>query len=293
MGGGIDLHIHSEKSSDGELSPFNIIDLAKKKGLKAISIADHDTVDSYPEALHFGQEAGLEIIPSLELTTVFDKREFHLLFPFVDWASRFVADLVDTVSEKRREEARERVSKLQVLGFDISWEDVLEQAGPYPPLGVTIASVLLKKKEGSDDPAFRKYFDGNNRLFAPYLFYKDFFMDGKPAAVPRRNIDLLDVLDTSHKTRGTPVLAHPGAYFQRTKQKDLKTLKERGLIGLEVFTPYHDAALTEFYTSMAEELDLVPTAGSDFHGKIKPHIVLGSLEDGGYWMVEELRKRRP
>ena len=55
---------------------------------------------------------------------------------------------------------------------------------------------------------------------------------------------------------------------------------------------HHEASQIEFYKRMAEELDLIPTAGSDFHGRIKPHIPFGSIKDGEYWMVEELRKRK-
>jgi len=79
----VDLHIHSNKSSDGDFSPFHIIQLSKKNKLRAISIADHDTVAAYPEALELGEEEGIEVIPSLELTTLFGDREFHLLLPLL------------------------------------------------------------------------------------------------------------------------------------------------------------------------------------------------------------------
>ena len=117
-------------------------------------------------------------------------------------------------------------------------------------------------------------------------------MEGKPASVPRRNVSLLDILQLAPQTKGVPVLAHPGAYFQNTQKEDLKKLKAEGLVGVEVFTSYHNASETAFYKDAAEKLDLVPTAGSDFHGTIKPHIPFGSLKGGEYWMVEELRKRR-
>ena len=288
----IDLHIHSDRSSDGDYSPEHIVNLAKKANLRAISIADHDTVDAYPETIQFGEKNNVEIIPSLELTTLFEGREFHLLCPFIDWKSEILVDLVREVAERRRREARERVEKLQNLGFDISWEEVLHASDPYPPLGVTIAQLILNKAEKNKTPGFSPYLDGENKQFAPYHFYKNYFMEGKPASVPRRNVDLLTVLDKILSTGGVPVVAHPGAYFQSTKKEDLIRLKERGLKGLEVYSSYHDAEQKSLYKSIAEELDLVPTAGSDFHGSIKPHIQFGELDEGGYWMVEELKKRR-
>lgn len=293
MGDRIDLHIHSDRSSDGELTPARIIHLAKEAGLRAISIADHDTVSAYPEAVRFGQEEGVEVIPSLELTTLFDGREFHLLLPFVDWRSDVLNTLVEEVAERRRREGKARVLKLQSLGFDITWDEVLQASDPFPPLGVTIAQVILKKAEERGDKKFNKYLKGENRQFAPYHFYRDFFMEGKPASVPRQNVFLLDVLKKVPSTGGVAVVAHPGAYFQGADREDLAKLKESGLSGLEVYSSYHDMELKLFYMGIAEDLDLVPTAGSDFHGAIKPHVPFGGIEEGRYWMVEELKKRRP
>jgi predicted metal-dependent phosphoesterase TrpH len=293
MSSTIDLHIHSNKSSDGDFSPFRIVQLAQEKKLKAISISDHDTVAAYPDALRFGEKAGVEIIPSMELTTIFEEREFHLLLPFVDWKSKIVSDLIFQVAERRRKEAKERVEKLRGLGFDITWREVRKESGPFPPLGVTIAQILLRKADKKKNGTLKKYLEGENRLFAPYQFYKDYFMEGKPASVPRRNLSILDVLEIIPQTGAVPVLAHPGAYFQRVAKKDLEVLKKKGIQGLEVYTSYHTPEQTESYNKMALELDLVPTAGSDFHGTIKPNVPFGFLNHGGYWMVEELKKRRP
>jgi len=292
MPSSIDLHIHSSKSSDGDFSPFHIVQLAKEKKMKAISIADHDTVAAYPETLRYGKEAGVEIIPSMELTTLFERREFHLLLPFVDWKSKMLSDLISQVAKRREKEARERIKKLQKIGFDITWKEVRKEAGPFPPLGVTIAQVLLRKAEKDKTSTLGKYLEEKMRPMAPYHFYKDYFMEGKPASVPRQNVNILTVLETIHQTGAVPVLAHPGAYFQNVKKQDLVVLKERGLQGLEVYTSYHSSEQSALFRQMAKDLDLVSTAGSDFHGTIKPHIPFGSMKQGGYWMVEELRKRR-
>ncbi len=289
----IDLHVHSDQSSDGEFSPSQLIRLAKDKGLKALAISDHDTVAAFPQAIAIGRDSGLEVIPSMELTTLYDDREFHLLLPFVDWRRKIVKDLTGQVSARRFQEAKERVEKLQDLGFQITWKDVLKESGDHPPLGVTIAQALLKKAEANGDSKLRIYFKEQNRIYAPYLFYRDYFAEGRPAAVPHRNISLIDVLHMVGQTGGVPVLAHPGASFQKVTREDLSALKKARLQGLEVYSSYHDSVTAEFFRAMAEEFDLVPTAGSDFHGRIKPKVKLGAIANGGYWMVEELKKRRP
>ncbi len=293
MPGPVDLHIHSCNSSDGDFTPFHLVRLAQEQGFAAISISDHDTTAAYPETLRHGEKMGVEIIPSVELTTLFDKREFHLLLPFIDWNSKVLGDLVARVAEGRILEAKARVAKLQTLGFDLQWEEVWKASAPFSPLGVTIAQVLLEKGKKAEDPALIKYYASENAMSAPYAFYKDFFAEGKPAFVPRQNIALLEVLKMVPETGGVPVLAHPGAPFQQVTRTDLSLLREHGLEGLEVFTTYHDESQIQQYRAWAIDFDLVATAGSDFHGSIKPHIPFGRIQDGDMRMVENLKQRRP
>jgi predicted metal-dependent phosphoesterase TrpH len=152
--------------------------------------------------------------------------------------------------------------------------------------------VLLDKESSGENIALKKYLEGSNRTYGPYLFYRDYFMEGKPAFVPKRHIQLTEVLDLAPQTGGVPVLAHPGAYFEQATREDLVLLRERGLRGLEVYTSYHSHDKVNFYRELAEDLGLVPTAGSDFHGAIKPHIPFGFIRSGEYWMVERLRKQK-
>ncbi len=290
--GYIDLHIHSNKSSDGDLTPFEICKIAKEKNLKAISIADHDTLQAYPEALLAGKKFGIEVIPNIELTTSFQGREFHLLLPFIDWTNKEFYEILNKVNNQRVQEAKRRVEKLMELGFDISWEEVQKKVKSHPPLGVVIAKILLDKEAKKKNSPLHKYLEGEKKSFAPYRFYQDYFTEGKPAYFPKIQIDIRKAIKEGKRYKAVPVLAHPGSYFQKATEKDILQLKEEGLVGLEVFTFYHTPEQTNYYLEIAKKLDLVPTTGSDFHGRIKPHIRIGELKEGGYWMIEELRKRR-
>jgi len=292
MNGRVDLHVHSNRSCDGDFSPAELVGFAREKGLRAMSIADHDTVAAYPEALELGRAAGVEVIPGLELTTLYDGREFHLLLPFVDWESPAVAALVARQERSRTEEAMERVEKLRRLGFAISWEDVRERTNGTPPLGVKIAQILLDKPENARNPVLEFFYREENRGAGPYFFYREFFTEGKPAYVPKRFVGLLDALAEAPAAGGVPVLSHPGAYFQRTTRDDARALRANGLAGLEVYTSYHTPEQVGLYRAMAEDFDLVATAGSDFHGRIKPHVQFGALAEGDYGMVERLRRRK-
>ena len=292
MSGRVDLHVHSNKSSDGDHAPAELAGFARDHGLRAFSIADHDTVAAYPEAIEDGRRAGVEVIPGIELTTLYGGREFHLLLPLVDWTSPALARIIEGQTECRMHETRERVARIQALGFTLTMAEIEAKSKGAPPLGVKIAQVLLENPENVGNPALELYYRPENRRYGPYMFYGDFFAEGKPAFVPKTFVALLDVLAAAPATGGAPVLSHPGAYFQRTTAEDARELKSRGLIGLEVYTFYHTPEQTAFYKDMAAELDLVATAGSDFHGRIKPHVAFGALAQGDYGMVEELRARR-
>ena len=292
MSGRVDLPVHSHQSCDGDFSPAELVGFARMNDMRAISIADHDTVAAYPEALESGRAAGVEVIPSIEVTTIFGGREFHLLLPFVDWTSPAVGRIVDRQTECREIETRERVDRIRELGFALTMEEIAERSNGVPALGVKIAQILLENPENARNPALELFYRPENRGHAPYLFYKEYFAEGKPAYVPKKFIECLEVLDAAPATGGAPVLAHPGAYFQRTTAADARVLKERGLLGMEVYNFYHSAEQTAFYRELAAELDLVATAGSDFHGRIKPHVAFGALADGDYGMVERLKGRR-
>jgi hypothetical protein len=292
MSGRVDFHVHSNRSSDGDFSPAELVGFAREHGMQAISIADHDTVAAYPEAVELGRQAGVEVIPGIELTTLFGGREFHVLLPLLDWTSPALARIIEGQTACRMNETRERVEKVRALGIAVTMDEVEAKSNGAPPLGVKIAQILLEKPESERNPALERYYRPDNRPYAPYMFYSDYFAEGKPAFVPKKFVALTDVLEAAPATGGAPVLSHPGAYFQRTTAEDARELKARGLLGLEVYTFYHTAEQTAFYRGLAEELDLVATAGSDFHGRIKPHVAFGALPEGDYGMVERLRARR-
>jgi predicted metal-dependent phosphoesterase TrpH len=286
MSGRVDLHVHSNRSSDGDFTPAELVGFAREHGMRAISIADHDTVAAYPEAIEEGRKAGIEVIPGIELTTLYGGREFHVLLPLVDWTSPALGEIIAGQAECRRREGRARAARIRELGFTLTMDEIEAKSNGAPPLGVKIAQILLENPANQANPALERYYRPANRRYAPYMFYGDYFAEGKPAYVPKTFISLADVLEAAPATGGAPVLSHPGAYFQRTTAEDARDLKARGLLGMEVYTFYHTPEQTAFYE------ELVATAGSDFHGRIKPHVAFGALPQGDYGMVEALRTRR-
>jgi 3',5'-nucleoside bisphosphate phosphatase len=291
--GPVDFHIHSTFSSDGDFSPRQLAVMARENGFAAYCISDHDTVAAYPQAVEDGLAEGVEVVPSMEVTTLYQGREFHCLLPLLDWTHPIVDHIARYVSDARWVEARERVELLRTkAGLDITWAEVEVKAGTTPPLGVFIAQVVLERPASRRHPKLAKYYDVGRVPRPLQQFYVDFFTLDKEAYVPKRHIPLYEVLETAPASGAVPVLSHPGAYFQNATPEDLKDLRDHGLEGLEVFTSYHDEDQTRFFEAQARALDLVATAGSDFHGQVKPHVPFGLIKDGHYGMIDALRKRR-
>lgn len=282
----IDLHIHSNKSSDGDLSVKEIVELSSGK-LRAISIADHDTLDAYPEALEIGSQKNVEVIQSVEITTHFNGRELHILSPFVEREGEIV-ELLGSLKKGRMFLAEKRIKKLQEIGFSIKIDDVLSHSPDAIPIGTAIARVLFMRQP--DHPLLKKYLDEPAK--APYRFYKDYFEQGGPAYVPFNYVSTEEAIEAVINSGGVPVLAHPGASFCKVGRDDLLYLKSKGLEGVEVWTSYHSPEKKLFYYELAKELDLIPTPGSDFHGSIKPHVPFASIDEGDYSVVEMLNERR-
>lgn len=286
-----DLHIHSIYSPDGEFPPEEIISLAQKAGLSAISITDHDTTDAYEELKDY--EGEIEVIPGVEMTTNLGEMSVHLLGYLMDPFNSKLIYILEKLEKARREQSKLRAKKLRSIGFKFTDEDVEKYARGRVAVGPIFGMAILNDPRNDDDPRLIPYRKGGERSTAPYyLFDKDFLQDGKPAFVPIDRISTVDAIHLLRDIGGAPVLAHPSEKFSAVDDKDLiHQLKEEGLIGIEVWCGYHTREDETSFFQLSRELELIPTAGSDFHGPaVKPHIKLGEVGVGNYQTVEKLRE---
>ncbi len=274
----VDLHIHSKFSSDGELPPEKIADELKRLDYYAFSITDHDSMGAYPEIVKYAQKIGLEVVPGVEITTGYRGRETHLLGYFL--SPQDGREVLSPIVKSRLELTRKRIEKLQKLGYDINFEEVIEKSTPAPPTAPIIIELLMErhpeKFSGMQDPIRE--------------FYRAHFLPGGPAYVERVYVPIEKMIEKLLEKGAVPVLAHPGAYTP-IEEEDIAYLKKAGLQGIEVKNTYHNKAQEEFYGKMAEKYSLAPTCGTDFHGKRKPSVHLGDVFCG-YEVVEELKSRR-
>lgn len=287
----VDLHVHTSYSDDADHTPQEIINKAKAKGLACIAITDHNTTAAIEEAIKLGSRSDMEIVPGIELDTNFQEKNLHILGYYLNWRSPEIDELLGGLKAAQQEQFQKRIDKLQELGFQITAEEVLAEAeGLSHPPGGLIAEVLLSKAGKQPDKRLKPYLTGNKSNQPYFNFYLDYFKQGGKAYVPcwkpssQRAIEVIDNLG------GVPVLAHPGATLGQEDKKLISELSALGLKGIEAYSTYHQQREVEFFKQIAAENDLLITAGSDFHGKLKPEIELGEIEGNNYAVVEKLKK---
>jgi predicted metal-dependent phosphoesterase TrpH len=267
----IDLHSHTN-ASDGTLTPAELIALAKRNKLEALAITDHDTFEGYDAALPIANTAGFDLVRGIELNSrllldgATQPRFVHVLvyFPSNQPTREFHNWLAQQRAE-RRERNEKLVKSLQEAGVDITLAEV-EARGRTLTGRPHFARVLVEKGYAANfDEAFRKYLG-----------------EEAPSYVERDSFTTEEVIKFAREGGGLPVVAHPIRIgMQRATERDvLKRFKQSGLVGLEVYHSEHPPSLQTYYRQLADELQLLPTGGSDFHGAVKPDIDLGSGRDG-------------
>jgi 3',5'-nucleoside bisphosphate phosphatase len=263
----IDLHIHST-ASDGSLRPSEILALAQKLNIAAISITDHDTLEGSINALSCGIPPSVKFLTGVEIgadppDSFSLSGSFHILGYAVGVHH---PDLNQTLSKlkKSRENRNPRILKLlSGLGIEITFDELRNLAEDSQLGRPHIASLMVKKG----------YVPSIDAAFDQYLGH------GKPAYVDRFRFGCEDTIRIILDAGGIPVLAHP--MLLGIKQKDIfedliAVLTEMGMRGIEVYYPEHTRDLVAYYNRLAHRHDLLITGGTDFHGDIKPEIKMGS-----------------
>jgi predicted metal-dependent phosphoesterase TrpH len=259
----IDLHIHST-ASDGSYKPAEVVRLAKAVGLAAISLTDHDTIDGLPEAIQAGAAMGLEVIPGVEISAEFAGGDsMHILGYFVDYLDGRLDERLAVLKRARAQRNPKIIAKLNALGIPITNAQVEQISGGGQVGRPHIARALL---ESGYVRSFQEAFD-------------IYLRKGGLAFVPKFRFPPVEALAMIKEAQGIPVLAHPFTLGLNSRglKELLQELKALGLAGLEVYYADHTPEMEALYLSLARELGLLVTGGSDFHGLNKPEVTLGTF----------------
>jgi len=269
----IDLHIHTT-ASDGTLTPAQVVREAARAGLSVIAIADHDTTDGVPEALEAGRDAGIVVIPAVEVSTTAPEGDAHILGYWMEFEDPRFQSFLRRPREERPQRIAAMCAKLNALGVSVDPADVYREAGGRETVGRPhLARVLLERGYvASMDDAFRLYLGR-----------------GKPGYAERFKNSARDAIRTIQACGGIPVLAHPGL-DERPGLVD--SLIREGILGLEVYCPDHGPEDTERFRALAERHGLFATGGSDYHGEmLEKSFRLGDLRVP-YSCYERLKEAR-
>ena len=268
----VDLHMHST-ASDGSVAPADVVAAAQRAGLAAIALTDHDTVDGVAEAQHAGDLLGVRVVAGVELSAIDDGDEIHVLGLHLTHPEH-IASALDELKETRRERARTTVERLNALGIPVTLEAVFAAAGDGAVGRPHVAKALVAGGWARD---FREAFDR-------------WLGTGRPACVEKRTVTFEEAARLIHEAGGISVYAHPGGDASRAVLEELASL---GLDSVEVLHPSHTADEIVRLATLTDELGLLPSGGSDWHGAAEGYRALGSMKVREEWLArQDARVRR-
>ncbi len=257
-----DFHTHTDVS-DGSLSPSALVRKAKREGLRLIAITDHDNIDGIPEAVETGRKIGIDVIPGVEISIDF-KATMHMCGYFIDITDTQLRKALKFVQDARRDRNPQIIDKLNKLGMDVRIEDVKKHAGRDQIGRPHFAKALIEKG----------YVTTKEEAFEKYL------AKGRPAYVDKKRLDREKAVKTILDAGGTAVLAHPKQLRLDTAKEYRKLfmeMKELGVSGIEAYSSCHTEDENKMFREIADELGMLVTGGSDFHGDTKQDVELGEF----------------
>ncbi len=267
----IDLHMHST-FSDGLKTPTELVEMAKRKALAAISLTDHDCLDGLNEALAAGRENGVEVLSGVELSSEFGGRDLHILGYGVDPDHDEFQKILKRFRDTRHARGLKIVEKLNAIGVSIDPADVIKKSGGGALGRPHIAAVMVEKGiVSTPGEAFEKY-----------------IAEGGPAYVPKYKMSPPEAIEHIRMAGGLAFMAHPGIFLEDIEE--FYVLMKEEFDGVEVYHPRHGAKIIRKLTAIAEQHDLLISGGSDYHGFTSRDLPPGALNIS-YDVLAKIKER--
>ena len=258
-----DLHVHTT-ASDGSLNAKQIVAEAKRIGLTTMAITDHDTIGNVKECIEEGKKQGIRIIAGVELSAEVDSGKMHILGYCIDPDNNEFNIVMKMLREAREERNKNIIEALKCLfKIEISLEDVKKYAKGDTVGKPHIAAAIVEKGYCSDIETVFKKILGKKCL----------------NGIERKKLPPRTCIELINKAGGIAVLAHPNS-LKLTNEKTfakIKELQRYGLVGIEAYHSSFSQTQNNTYVKMANELGLMISCGSDFHGpEVKKDVKLGT-----------------
>lgn len=257
----VDLHVHSNES-DGTVTPEELVREAKKTGLSAFALTDHDTTDGIDRAIACGEEEGVEVVPGIELSTAYWGKDIHVLGYYMDYHNESFQKQLIKFRNSRNVRNEEMFRRLREFGFEKITEASLLEA--FDNAVITRAHIAKFMVDCG-------YVKSRGEAFQRYIG------DNSPCYVERERISPGKAVKLIIEFGGVPVLAHPLLYKLGTEMLDalVVSLKEDGLKGIEAIYSNYNWREQRRLKLLARKHELIFTGGSDYHGTNKNNIKLG------------------
>ena len=241
----IELQSHSTVS-DGQRPPAEVVAKAAEADVTTLALTDHDAIAGVGEAQAAAERLGVELVPAIEMSCVHEYAEdLHVCGYWVDLAK--IAPACERAQHERVTRAGEIVGRLREHGFDLHLEDAVREAGD----ALSIGRPHIARAAGATGD------------LGP--FFEEYLVPGAKAFVPRRWPTAAQAIALIREAGGIAVIAHP--YWDIDARHEVDDLvRALGVDGVETFYPTHTKEQTEHLLELCEELDLIPTASSDYHG---------------------------
>lgn len=250
-----DLHIHT-KESDGCLTIEEVLRTASQQNIKTLAITDHETTSGVEKAKKAAFAYGISVIPGVELSTIYQEEEIHLLGYYKNINSDYLQEKLQQLRNDRTKITKNMVQKLKQQGLTIEWEKVQETASKE---GVVCKTHIMY--------AIRNNAPGLNQI--NWNTVASWFRPGGLGYIPYEGNPFKEAVDFIYSTGGLPVLAHPGLIRNKSMIKDLLSYRP---IGLEVYYGYWDQTkdIVSYFEVLSENEAILSTGGSDYHGFYSP-----------------------
>lgn len=266
----IDLHIHT-KYSDGTDTPLEILQKAEQLGLKQISITDHNCVDGAIEAIKFLDGFSFDFVTGCELSCDYRDKEIHLLGYFDKNTNNFneLNAFIKKGDFAKQVQHKGIIEKFQNLGFDVTFDELVRLCPTSARNRVHIAQLLISKG----------YAQSVAEVFDKYV------TKGKPCYVKKQSQPLSEGIDAIHSCGGLAVIAHFYEYKESNFEDFFGDIIEK-IDGIEAYHSKHSKEQTDKLIEVAQRHGKIVTGGSDYHGTVKPKVMLGCAEVPDKYMIK-------
>ena len=259
----VDLHCHSNVS-DGVLTPAAVAAYARKGGVDAWALTDHDEVGGIKAARAAAKEVGMRFVPGVEISVTWANQTVHLVGLHVDEDNPELLAGLAATRHGRDARGREIAAQLEAAGIPGAYEGALKYVGNPDLLSRTHFARYIVETGICDT---------TSEVFRKYL------TEGKPGYVPHRWATLEEAMGWIRSAGGIPVIAHPGRYkFDATAEGALfDEFRQRGGNAIEVVTGSHTPDQYETYAEVARRYGFLASRGTDFHAPGESRVEFDAL----------------